>query len=119
MDVDISLVYVDLGTAVEALKAKQVDFLAVAHGNGDSIIASAGDTIAFTGFDFEVADIYKNNVCLLNKDNTELLDQVNAALAKALENDYYSGWYDACKVYAGVSTLDELGFDENGNKITE
>ena len=118
MDVDISLVYVDLGTAVEALKAKQVDFLAVAHGNGESIIASAGDTIAFTGFDFEVDDIYKNNVCLLQKGNTELLEKVNVALAKALENDYYSGWYDACKVYAGVSTLDELGFDDEGNKIT-
>ena len=99
--------------------AKQVDFLAVAHGNGESIIASANDAIAFTGFDFEVDDIYKNNVCLLNKDSTDLLELVNAALAKALENDYYSGWYDACKVYAGVSTLDELGFDENGNKITE
>ena len=24
-----------------------------------------------------------------------------------------------CKVYAGVSTLDELGFDDEGNKITE
>ena len=119
MDVDISQVYVDLGTAVEALKAKQIDFLAVAHGNGDSIIASANDTIAFTGFDFEVDDMYKNNVCLINKDNTELLDAVNAALAKALENDYYSGWYDACKVYAGISTLDELGFDDEGNKITE
>lgn len=119
MDVDISMVYVDLGTAVEALKAKQVDFLAVAHGNGESIIASANDSIAFTGFDFEVADIYKNNVCLLNKNDTELLALVNAALAKALENDYYSGWYDASKVYAGVKTLDELGFDENGNKITE
>ena len=119
MDVDTSMVYVDLGTAVEALKAKQVDFLAVAHGNGESIIASANDAIAFTGFDFEVDDIYKNNVCLLNKDATDLLEQVNAALAKALENDYYSGWYDACKVYAGVSTLDELGFDEDGNKITE
>ena len=119
MDVDTSMVYVDLGTAVEAMKAKQVDFLAVAHGNGESIIASAGDSIAFTGFDFEVDDIYKNNVCLLNKNDTDLLELVNAALAKALENDYYSGWYDACKVYAGVSTLDELGFDENGNKITE
>ena len=119
MDVDISMVYVDLGTAVEALKAKQVDFLAVAHGNGDSIIANANGTIAFTGFDFEVADIYKNNVCLINKDNTALLELVNAALAKALENDYYSGWYDACKVYAGISTLDELGFDDDGNKITE
>ncbi len=119
MDVDTSLVYVDLGTAVEALKAKQVDFLAVAHGNGDSIIANANGTIAFTGFDFEVDDMYKNNVCLINKDNTALLEKVNAALAKALENDYYSGWYDACKVYAGISTLDELGFDDEGNKIKE
>ena len=119
LDVDISQVYVDLGTAVEALKAKQVDFLAVAHGNGESIIASASDAIDFTGFDFEVDDIYKNNVCLLQKGNTELLEKVNVALAKALENDYYSGWYDASKVYAGVSTLDELGFDDEGNKITE
>ena len=119
MDVDISNVFSDLGTAVEALKAKQIDFLAVAHGNGESIIASASDAIAFSGFDFEVDEIYKNNVCLLNKNSTELLEKVNAALAKALENDYYSGWYDACKVYAGISTLDELGFDADGNKITE
>jgi ABC-type amino acid transport substrate-binding protein len=119
MDVDISNVFSDLGTAVEALKAKQIDFLAVAHGNGESIIASANDSIAFTGFDFEVDEIYKSNVCLIQKGNTELLEKVNAALAKALENDYYSGWYDACKVYAGVSTLDELGFDDEGNKITE
>ena len=119
LDVDISNVFSDLGTAVEALKAKQIDFLAVAHGNGESIIASANDSIAFTGFDFEVDEIYKNNVCLLQKGNTELREKVNAALAKALENDYYTGWYDACKVYAGVSTLDELGFDDEGNKITE
>lgn len=119
LDVDISSVYVDLGTAVEALKAKQIDFLAVAHGNGESIISNASDAIAFTGFDFEVDEMYKNNVCLINKDNTALLEKVNVALAKALENDYYSGWYDACKVYAGVSTLDELGFDDEGNKITE
>ena len=119
LDVDISQVYVDLGTAVEALKAGQIDFLAVAHGNGDSIIANADGKIAFTGFDFEVADIYKNNVCLLNKDSTDLLAQVNEALANLLANEDYSGWYDACKVYAGVSTLDELGFDEDGNKITE
>jgi len=119
-DVDsTTYVYSDLGVAVEALKAKQVDFLAVAHGNGESIIASANGAIAFTGFDFEVDDIYKNNVCLLKKGNTDLLNKVNTALAKALANDYYTGWYDASKVYAGVSTLDELGFDDEGNKITE
>ena len=119
MDVDISNVYSDLGTAVEALKAGQIDFIAVAQGNGEAIIANADDSIAFTGFQFEIDEKYKNNVCLIQKGNTELLDQVNAALGKALENDYYSGWYDACKVYASISTLDELGFDENGNKITE
>jgi polar amino acid transport system substrate-binding protein len=119
-DVDSkTYVYADLGVAVEALKAKQVDFLAVAHGNGESIIASSNDAIAFTGFDFEVAEIYKNNVCLLQKGNKDLLNKVNTALAKALSNDYYSGWYDASKVYAGVSTLDELGFDDDGNKISE
>ncbi len=119
LDVDISGVYVDLGTAVEALKAKQIDFLAVAQGNGEAIIANAGDSIAFTGFQFEIDDIYKNNVCLLKKDNTDLLEKVNVALAKALENDYYTGWYDACKIYAQISTLDELGYDDQGNKITE
>ena len=119
-DVDsTTYVYSDLGVAVEALKAKQVDFLAVAHGNGESIIASANGAIAFTGFDFEVADIYKNNVCLLKKGNTDLVTKVNAALAKALANDLYSGWYDASKVYAGVSTLDELGFDDDGNKLSD
>ena len=119
LDVDISNVYVDLGTAVEALKAKQIDFIAVAQGNGEAIIANADDSIGFTGFQFEIDEIYKNNVCLIKKGNTELLEQVNAALGKALENDYYSGWYDACKAYAAISTLDELGFDDQGNKITE
>lgn len=119
LDVDISNVYVDLGTAVEALKAKQIDFIAVAQGNGEAIIANAEDSIGFTGFQFEIDEKYKNNVCLIKKGNTELLEQVNAALGKAKENDYYSGWYDACKVYASISTLDELGFDEQGNKITE
>ena len=119
MDVDISQAYVDLGTAVEALKSKQIDFLAVAEGNGQSIIANASGAIAFTGFSFEVDEIYKNNVCLLNKENTELLAQINEALAKLMDTEIDSGWYDACKVYAGVSTLDELGFDEDGNKITE
>ena len=118
-DVDITTVYSDLGTAVEALKAGNIDALAVAHGNGESIIASAPDDIAFTGFDFEVDPKYENNVCLIQKGNTELLNKVNALLDAALENDLYSGWYDASKVYAGVSTLDELGFDDEGNKIEE
>ena len=40
-------------------------------------------------------------------------------LAKALKNDYYTGWYEACQIYASVKTADELGYDDEGNKIKE
>ena len=118
-DVDISGVYSDIGTAVEALKAGNIDALAVAEGNGKAIIANAADDIAFTGFLFDIDPKYENNVCLVQKGNTDLLNKVNAALDKALAEDYYTGWYEACQIYSGVSTADELGYDDNGNKIVE
>ncbi len=117
--VDISTVYSDLGTAVEALKSGKVDAIAVAHGNGESIIANAADVVAFSGFDFEVDPIYENNVCLIQKGNTALLAKVNEALAKAKAANLYIGWYESCQIYAEVKTVDELGYDENGVKITE
>ena len=117
-DVDISGVYSDLGTAVEALKAGNIDALAVAHGNGEAIITSAPDAVGFTGYDFEVDPKYENNVCLIQKGNTELLNAVNAALDKALAANLYNDWYNASKAYSGIATLDELGFDDQGNKIT-
>ena len=46
-----------------------------------------------------------------------MLDKVNAALAKAMAADVYDAWYAACEVYAGVSTLDESGFDKDGNYL--
>lgn len=118
-DVDIDNVYSDIGTAVEALKVGKIDALAVAHGNGESIIANANGAIAFSGYDFHVDPIYENNVCLIKKGNTELLNKVNEALDKALKNDYYTGWYEACQIYASVKTADELGYDDEGNKIKE
>ncbi len=41
------------------------------------------------------------------------------ALAKTMAADLYDTWYEACQIYAGVKTLDELDYDDNGNKITE
>lgn len=117
-EVDIDNIYIDLGTAVEALKGGQIDALAVAQGNGEAIISSAEDKVAFTGFQFEIDEKYKNNVCLIQKGNIELLNAVNAALDKALAANLYANWYDASKVYSGIATLDELGFDDQGNKIT-
>ena len=119
-DAEVELVpYVDLGTAAEALKTGVVDALAVAQGNGEAIIANAGDSLAFSGYEFEIDEKYKNNVILIQKGNTELLAKVNTALAKALSNDYYTAWYEVCTILAGSASIDELGYDENGNKITE
>lgn len=115
---DALSLYTDLGVAVEALIAGKIDALAVAAGNGDAFISKNPEKIAKSGYMFEVEEKYKNNVILLNKDDEELLEKVNAALAKAMAADVYDSWYEACQIYAEVKTIDELGYDDDGNKIT-
>ncbi len=100
-----------------------VDAVAVARGNGAALVANTPELKAveeegeYSGFDFFVEEKYKNNVVLVNKNDAELLAKVNTVLAKAMAADVYDSWYAACEVYAGVSTKDESGFDENGNPL--
>ena len=108
--------YININDAATALATGEIDALAVAKGNGEAL---ANDSIVLSDYFFEVEEKYKNNVILLNKNDAELLDLVNAALAKAMAADLYDGWYEACQIYAEVKTLDELGYDDEGNKITE
>ena len=108
--------YKDINVAATALASGEIDALAVAYGNGEAL---ANDTIVLSDYYFEVEDKYKNNVILLNKADGELLEKVNAALAKAKAADLYTGWYEACQIYAEVKTADQLGYDDEGNKITE
>ena len=108
--------YENINVAATALATGDIDALAVAHGNGEAL---ANDTIVLSDYYFEVEEKYKNNVILLNKSDAELLEAVNAALAKAMAADLYDVWYDACQIYAEVKTADELGYDDEGNKITE
>ena len=108
--------YENINVAATALATGDIDALAVAHGNGEAL---ASDTIVLSDYFFEVEEKYKNNVVLLNKEDAELLEAVNAALAKAMSANLYDGWYEACQIYAEVKTLDELGYDDDGNKITE
>ena len=114
---EISL-YQDLSLAVEALKTGKIDALAVAHGNGEAYI-SQNDDLDWAGFEFVVDDLYKNNVILLQKGNTELLAKINAALAKAKAEGLYNTWYETCEIYSEIKTADQLGYDDDGNKITE
>ncbi len=108
--------YENINVAATALATGDIDALAVAYGNGEAL---ANDTIVLSDFYFEVEEKYKNNVILLNKEDAALLEKVNAALAKAMKEDLYDTWYEACQIYAEVKTLDELGYDDEGNKITE
>jgi len=108
--------YENINVAATALSTGEIDALAVAYGNGEALV---NDTIVLSEYYFEVEEKYKNNVILLNKEDTALLEKVNVALAKAMAADLYDGWYEACQIYAEIKTLDELGYDDNGNKITE
>ena len=111
------VVYKSIDDAVLALQTGKIDALAVAHGNGEAIISNNPD-IAFTGYDFEVDPKYENNVCLLNKNSTELLQKVNAALAKALAAGVYDGWYNDAKALAGISTASEVSYNDDGSAPT-
>ena len=106
----------NINDGATALATGDIDALAVAFGNGEALV---NDTIVLSEYFFQVEEKYKNNVILLNKEDDELLAKVNAALAKAMAADLYDGWYEACQIYAEVKTLDELGYDDEGNKITE
>ncbi|MBR4767671.1 MAG: amino acid ABC transporter substrate-binding protein [Lachnospiraceae bacterium] len=113
------VLYENLNDALSALLTGKIDALAVAYGNGEAFISANTGKIDFTGFEFVVDDLYKNNVILMNKNAAELGAKVNAALAKAKQGGYYDKWYEAAQMLAEIKTVDELGYDDNGNKITE
>ena len=117
-DCDIQL-FENLNDACTALLTGKIDALAVAEGNGESFISANSGKIDFTGFQFEVDELYKNNVILMNKNATELGAKVNEVLAKAKEAKIWDSWYEAAQMLAEIKTLDELGYDDEGNKITE
>ena len=56
---------------------------------------------------------------MINKDNQELCDQVNAILDQEEKDDVWNGWYEAAQMLGNIKTIDELGYDDEGNKITE
>lgn len=106
------VLFTDLGTAVLQLQNGDFDCIAVAAGNGEAIISNNPGIIK-SGFQFSVDEKYTGNVILIQKGNDTLLEQVNAALAKASE--HYDTWYEEAKSIAGI----EVSFDEQGNAITQ
>lgn len=108
----------NIDTLIESLKTGKVDAVALENGNATAILA-ANEDLELSGFKFEVDDMYKFNVVLVNKENNDLLAKVNAAIKKAKDAGLFKDWYDACQLYSGIATADELGFNDDGSKITE
>ena len=98
----------DLAVGVMELKAGNIEALAVAKGNADMII-DANPDLVICEFQFEVKAEYEANVILITKGETELLEAVNAALAKAYEAGLYGTWYDEAV---------EMGKSENAKELT-
>ena len=96
----------------------------VGAGSDDIADLVTGATVVYT--ESAIKNAIKDAFSYLNADREEAPaeslprdeDEI-AALAKALSNDYYTAWYEVCEILAGSASIDELGYDENGNKITE
>ena len=113
------VLYDNLNDACTALLTGKIDALAVAWGNGEAFISANKDDLALSGFAFQVDDLYKNNVILLNKDNAELGEKINEILDQEEADGVWDGWYKDAKAAANIDSIDELGYDDEGNKITE
>ncbi len=104
--------------AVLALMTGKVDAIAVAKGNGESIISN-NPAVAMSGFNFEVDSKAENNVIMMQKGNDELLEKVNAALAKAYEQKLYGIWYAEAQALAGIDTAKQVTYTEDGQVAEE
>ena len=109
----------DLNDLCTALLTGKIDALAVAQGNGESFISANDGKLVDTEFKFEIDEKYKNNVVLINKNDAELGEKVNAVIAQQKEEGVADAWYEASQMLGNIKTIDELGYDDKGNKITE
>ena len=104
--------------AVLALKTDKLDAVAVEGGNGAAIVASNPD-VALSGVLFSVDEASENNVIILNKEDTELLEQVNEILAEAEAAGLYGEWYAEALELAGVESASEVKYDDDGNVVED
>ncbi len=100
----------DITVGVMELLSGNIEALAVATGNAEMII-SANPGLVVCDWQFEVDEKYEANVILLQKGETELLDAVNAILAKAYDAGLYGGWYEEAVALGKSENAAELSLD--------
>lgn len=101
----------DINTGILELKSGNIVGLAVAKGNGESIIASNPDLV-ICDWQFDVSAESENNVIMITKGETALLEVVNEALAKAKADGLYGPWYEEAKALANSETAAEVTMED-------
>lgn len=99
-----------IDTGVLELKSGNIEALAVATGNGEMICQNNPDLMV-CAWKFDVKAEYEANVIIMQKGETELLEAVNAALAKAYEAGYYGEWYEAAVELGKSAAATEVTLD--------
>ena len=97
----------DIGVGVLELQNGNIEALAVAVGNGESIMQSNTDLIQCE-WKFDVAAENEANVIMITKGETELLAVVNEALAKAYADGLYGPWYEKAKALAASENATQV-----------
>ena len=96
----------EIGVGVMELEAGNIEAMAVADGNGTQIIANHPGLVK-CAWEFEVAEEFEANVILIHKGEKDLLNAINAALAKAYAEGYYDVWYqEALEIAESASAIE-------------
>ena len=91
----------DLSQGLELLLQGELDAMAVAEGNADTILASRSE-LAKAEFRFHVSEELTDNLILLQKGNDQLTQSVNELLSRAEAAGYYPQWYAEAMELAGI-----------------
>ncbi len=102
----------DINTGILELKSDNIVGLAVAKGNAESIIASNPDLV-ICDWQFSVNLENENNVIMITKGETALLEVVNEALAKAEAEGMYGPWYEEAKALAASENAAEVSIEDS------
>ncbi len=100
----------DINTGILELKSDNIVGLAVAKGNAESIIASNPDLV-ICDWQFSVNLENENNVIMITKGETALLEVVNEALTKAEADGLYGPWYEEAKALAASENAAEVSIE--------
>ncbi len=110
--------YAEMEKAVDAFNDGNIQAIAVARYNGESIIAN-NPNLGFSGFAFVLSENQDQNVVLMKKGREDLAAYVNETIAQLTAEEKFYQWYvEATEMFSGENT-ENVSYDEKGEQLTD